>query len=197
MNIAVAAHPDDIEFGMGATLSQLQHVACIVSFQCNDERKKEVVASLRILGVDPTNIYFTSSSEPRGLVAEYDILLSKLNPVRVFTHFSGDSHQEHAIVHQCALAALRRFPKTTCLVWENNQPGSMTMESFSPRVFVPVTPDSINKKLDALRQHYSQMKKYDTSSLFTFLTDKARSNGFLCGSHYAEAFFPIKLVLEL
>ena len=197
MNVAIAAHPDDIEFGMGATVSQLPSVACILSFQCSDSRKEEARKSLRILGVKSENIYFTSSSEPRGLVAEYDALLSQLHPVRVFTHFSGDSHQEHKIVHQCALAAMRRFPEVTCLVWENNQPGSMTMETFSPRVFIPVSQESVAKKLESLRQHYSQMKKYDTDSLFAYLEHRAKINGFLCGSSFAEAFFPIKLVIEL
>lgn len=197
MNIAIAAHPDDIEFGMGATLARLETVACILSFQCTESRKQEAVSSLTILGVHPDNIYFTTSSDHRGLVAEYDAILSTLNPIRVFTHFSGDSHQEHKLVHQCALAALRRFPSTTCLVWENNQPGSMTMDAFSPRVFIPVTAEGVAKKMDSLRQHYSQMKKYDTETLFAYLEHKAKSNGFLCGSLCAEAFFPVKLVLEV
>jgi LmbE family N-acetylglucosaminyl deacetylase len=196
MNLAVAAHPDDIEFGMGATISTLRNFTCILSFQCNELRREEARASLVKLGVAHNSIFFTQSADPRNLIKEYDQLFSKIQPSRVFSHFYGDSHQEHRLVYDCVTSALRKFPKTSYLLWENNQPGATTHEIFNPRIFIPVNHENMLAKLEALTENVSQMKKYDTASLFSFLWNKAQTNGYLCGVRYAEAFLPIKYVLE-
>jgi LmbE family N-acetylglucosaminyl deacetylase len=195
--VLFAAHPDDIEFGMGGTLTRLHDVVCVLSFQCDMSRRLEAARALARLGVSSDRILYTTATQPRDLVAEYDRILETFRPMRVFTHFYGDSHQEHRLVYECALAALRRMPATTCLLWENIQPGALTHESFSGRVFVPLDADALDAKLGALREHTSQLAKYDTSRLLEFLRQKATTNGYLCGSPYAEVFFPVKFVLEL
>jgi LmbE family N-acetylglucosaminyl deacetylase len=197
ITLVVAAHPDDIEFGMGAVVAGLTNPVCVLSFQCTPARREEALRAFKHLGVSSDHVHFTSGSSYRELIAEYDVLFKAIQPDRVFTHFYGDSHQEHRLVYDCVIASLRSFPAASCLVWENNQPGAMTQETFSPRVFFPVSQEHMNAKIAALREHESQMKKYDTEQLFPFLYHAARRNGYLCGSIYAEAFFPIKLVLKL
>lgn len=193
--LIIAAHPDDVEFGMGGTLTLLHDVICVLSFQCSPLRREEAVRALGALGV--SRIRYTTATTPRELVAEYDAIVEEVAPVRVFTHFYGDSHQEHRLVYDCVLAALRRTPRVTCLLWENIQPGALTHESFQGRIFVPLTPSAIEAKLTALLEHTSQLVKYDRSRLFDFLRQKAATNGYLCGAPYAEIFFPVKLVLKL
>jgi len=196
-SVIFAAHPDDIEFGMGGTLTRLSDVVCVLSFQCDLSRRDEAARALGRLGVSPDRLVYTTATVARELIAEYDRIVERYRPVRVFTHFYGDSHQEHRLVYDCALAALRRTPETTCLLWENIQPGALTHESFAGRVFVPLTSEAVDAKLDALRDHKSQLAKYDASRLLDFLRQKAVTNGYVCGSPYAEVFFPVKLVLKL
>lgn len=193
--LVIAAHPDDIEFGMGGTLSQLESVVCVLSFQCSPARREEAARALGHLGV--SQIRYTSATTPRELVADYDALVKEFAPIRVFTHFYGDSHQEHRLVYDCVLAALRHTPRVSCLLWENIQPGALTHEAFQGRVFVPLSSCAMEAKFTALREHTSQLQKYDVLRLFDFLRQKAATNGYLCGSPYAEVFFPVKLVLEL
>jgi len=197
MHIAIAAHPDDIEFGMGALISMLPNPICIVSFQCQPHRQEEARRALGHLGVEPSRVFFTSATTHRGLIAEYDVLLADIQPTHVYTHFYGDSHQEHRIVYDCVLSALRLHPAASCLVWENNQPGGVTHQSFSSRIFLPVTEEAFAAKCMALSEHTSQMQKYDVPKLFRFLRNKAETNGYLCGSNLAESFNPIKLILKL
>lgn len=197
MNLVIAAHPDDIEFGMGATLIQLERCVCVISFQCTEMRQKEAIVSLSKLGISSENILFTNAINHRDLISEYDLLFLKFQPTHVFTHFFGDSHQEHKMVYDCVISALRKFPNTNCLLWENNQPGSMTHETFSSRIFIPVQREHMERKINALTEHFSQMKKYNTEQLFEYLWNKSKINGYLCGSLYAEAFFPIKYIIKL
>lgn len=197
MQIAIAAHPDDIEFGMGGVISLLKDVACIISFQCTPQRQIEAIRALNMLGVSSENVYFTKGTTHRDIISEYDSIFKKLNPLRVFTHFYGDSHQEHRIVYDCVISALRKFPSTDCFLWENNQPGAMTHETFAKRIFIPIRASHLESKLNALSEHYTQMEKYEKEKLFGFLRKQAEVNGYMCGTELAEAFFPIKCVMKL
>lgn len=199
--LVFSAHPDDVEFGMGSTISKFTKmnipVSIVISFFFNSERRQEAILSLSKLGVRDINIFFTSGKDHRDIVSEYDSIISNVIPTNIFTHFYGDSHQEHKIVYECAITTLRKLPTTSCLLWENNQPGAHTHEKFSPIIYVSVDRSDFDAKISSLMCHETQMKKYNTDLLFKFLEHKALINGYNCGSVFAEVFFPIKMIMEL
>ena len=201
MNVLVfSAHPDDVEFGMGATVSKLTkmniHVTIVISFFFTHQRMDEARNSLSKLGVNKDNIIFTSGTSHRDIISEYDGIVERVSPNYVFTHFYGDSHQEHKIVYECCVTTLRKLPHASCLVWENNQPGAPTHNIFSPIIYLSVDTTDMVSKIEALKSHVTQMKKYNTDSLFKFLYDKASIHGYNSGSMFAEVFSPIKMIMK-
>ena len=179
---------------MGGTLCQIPNTHVVISFFFSEARKDEARRSLAHLRVPETNIHFTTSKNPRELVSEQDTLMNEIRPVRVFTHFYGDSHQEHRCVQESAVAATRKNSEISVFLWENNQPGARTHELFKPVVYNPIEESELECKIAALREHESQMVKYDTSRLYSFLKDKARIRGQECGHVQAEVFEPLKVV---
>jgi len=100
--LAMGAHFDDIEIGMGGTL--LKHIennskiymAVLNSDEFRtgkiDERKKEQLESLKIMGLNKKNLMlFTSNEKEADIISKLD----KLKPDVVYTHYIKDTHQDH------------------------------------------------------------------------------------------------------
>ena len=119
--LVFGAHPDDLEIGMGGTISKLitlgynviMVIATLPNFTSSDkkdERKLEAKASATILGcstpkfldLPPEDIVFG-----RRMVSLIDSLIKKYNTSTVFTQWIGDSHQDHQILTQSVIAASR------------------------------------------------------------------------------------------
>jgi len=100
--LAIGAHFDDVEFGMGGTL--LRHaenkdkIYVIISnsdeFRTGDidERKKEQLNSLKTMGLSGEDLLlFTAKDNEKDIISELD----KLKPDVVYTHYIKDTHQDH------------------------------------------------------------------------------------------------------
>ena len=55
------------------------------------------------------------------MTKQLDILFKKLNPTSIFTHFKGDSHQEHKTVCDISISCSRNI-NCNIYMWENTFP---------------------------------------------------------------------------
>jgi LmbE family N-acetylglucosaminyl deacetylase len=199
--LAIGAHPDDIELGVGGTLAQLRAagarvVMAIVSVPCEFEaRRAEAVEGARILGAElrllldggPHRVEDVKHYE---LVALIDALVKELRPAALLAHGPTDFHRDHVIVHSACLPAQRldffdffAYNPTVC------RPVPVP---FHPRAYVDITP-SIELKMRAISAHASQFK--DRGLGLELYRDIARLNGRMVGVEYAEGLEVVRVLL--
>lgn len=165
--VAIAAHPDDVELGMGATLRLLHEMGVetyvIVLTRDRDEanaecRYEEAKQAAIHLGLTKPPLFASfidgSLSCHAGSVSKVREIIATLpEPDLVFTHTSSDSHNDHRAANEITRAAFRQKCILCFAV-----PNSLELTGFNPELFVTV-PDSIwETKLDAINSHKSQAR---------------------------------------
>lgn len=158
--VAVGAHPDDVEIGMGATLlahraagDQVVIVTMSVGARGGDAqvRAAESQAAADRLGARLFLFDLPDTAIPSGhpTIELIENVLREVRPDLVYTHSAHDTHQDHRAVHEAVLVAARNVATIACF-----QSPSATME-FRPNRFVDVS-DHVTAKLDLLAAFASQ-----------------------------------------
>lgn len=181
----VGAHPDDIEFGCGGTVSKLVSEGhnCIFIVATNGDqgslnldskelakvRKKEAIESAKTLGVHKVEFL----NLPDGLTKftfQHKIklieMIRKYKPNSIFTHSKFDHHPDHEIIHRLTIAAI----KSAHGPWFKEASGSPHQvdsiygyEVWNPineyQLSVNIT-EHFDKKNEALSKHQSQTMDY-------------------------------------
>ncbi|MFZ0317043.1 MAG: PIG-L family deacetylase, partial [Nitrososphaeraceae archaeon] len=165
--IAFGAHPDDLEIGMGGTITKLSAmgynvqpvIATLPNFVKSDTkegRKSESMLSAKVMGCK-SPIFLDLSPEQmvfgRKLVTLIDCLITEHKPDSVFTQWYGDSHQDHQILTSSVISACRN--QNNLFMYETTIPGGITENSFRPQLFVDIT-ETIDIKKNALECFQSQ-----------------------------------------
>lgn len=199
--LAIGAHPDDLEIGLGGTLAKLAglgaHVIMtVVSVPKDFEvRVREAKLGAAILGCElrvlfpdgPRRIEDIKTSE---LVGALDQLVQECNPAAVFTHSSADFHNDHLLVHNACLPIQRRarfdffsYHPTNCYPVPVN---------FHPKAYVDIS-DTIETKMHSITAHASQFqgRGLDTEIYREF----AHVQGRIIGAGYAEGVDVMRMVL--
>ncbi|WP_315094638.1 response regulator [uncultured Cellulomonas sp.] len=141
--LAVGAHPDDVEIGVGATLASHRAagdtvvILTLSSGAIGGEvqlRRHEALASAGIIGA---RLYLHDFEDTRldpatGLISTIEALVREVSPTVVYTHSEHDRHQDHRAVRQAVDVAARQVPSFACF-----QSPSSTID-FRPSRFVPV-----------------------------------------------------------
>ena len=200
--LAIGAHPDDIEFGCGASLLRLREEGCdtygliltagLAGFASNEDpdlRLQEARASAKRLALNEVFIHDfpdTNLAEHKDRIKQViEDTVKQLKPDIIFTHNDHDVHSDHRTVHDATREAARGA--YTILSYENPN----TPPSFKPNYFLDVG-GYINDKISALAKHKSQADKTYTAP------DVVRSNAGFRGSQakvqYAEAFECIRVL---
>ncbi|GEL94100.1 response regulator [Cellulomonas composti] len=141
--LAIGAHPDDVEIGVGATLAA--HAAAgdqVVILTLSggavggdaQARRHEALTSAAVIGA---RLYLHDFADTRldpagGLITTIEETIAEVGATVVYTHSARDRHQDHRAVHQAADVAARRVASFACY-----QSPSSTVE-FAPTRFVPV-----------------------------------------------------------
>lgn len=141
--LAIGAHPDDVEIGVGGLLAAHRaagDAVVILTLSRGDRggnaehRQHESLAAAELIGarlfledLDDTRI---SPADPTVSIIER--VVGEVSPTVVYTHSQHDRHQDHRAVHQAASVATRRVPTIACY-----QSPSATVE-FHPNRFVPI-----------------------------------------------------------
>ncbi len=160
--LAIGAHPDDVEIGVGGIL--LRHRAAgdsvniltLTGGEAGGEpgvRGREAEHAAELLGARlfHTDLEDTSLSVSDGgvMIGAISDVIREVEPTVIYTHTLLDVHQDHRNVHRGTLVAARGVPRIFCY-----QAPSTTVE-FQPTRFMAID-DFIDRKLEVIRAYASQ-----------------------------------------
>ncbi|WP_135606650.1 PIG-L deacetylase family protein [Methanococcoides sp. NM1] len=201
--LAIGAHADDVEIDCGGTVAK--HVesgdnvillvmaeSSYTSYNGEVLRTKEEAAleealGAKILGVELINLGFKTKEVPYSsesveainrVIDEYDI-------DTIYTHWSYDTHQDHRRTTQAVISAARYV--NNIFMYEPEYPAGRSYMGFRNQYYVDIS-STFDKKMEALKQHKSQVDKYGEDFFLRAVEAKARHRGYEIRSDYAECF---------
>lgn len=199
--IAIGAHPDDLEIGLGGTLAKLRRdgarvIMVVASIPKDfDVRSAEAKRGAEILNCElkflmpegPKRIEDIKTCELVGLL---DDVIREYEPAAVFTHSSADFHNDHLLIYNACLPTQRlayfdlfSYHPTNC------RPVPI---AFHPKAYVDIT-DTIDAKMHSITAHASQFggRGLDTEMYREF----AHVQGRMIGVPYAEGLDVVRMLL--
>jgi len=214
MNVmAIGAHPDDIEFGCSGTL--IRHIkkgdnvvyVCMTNtesksgttgdvLRTNDELFDEVKCATDKMGIKITEFLdFKDLHVPFSFdsVSTLDGLIQKHKIDTIYTHWAGDSNQDHISTFKSTMAAARYVRNVYC--YEQIPIPRLTENEMTINYYVDIS-DHMEDKIQVAECHGSQIKKYkkigfDVPNRLRVL---AEFRGIQANCKYAEGFHIIKKV---
>jgi LmbE family N-acetylglucosaminyl deacetylase len=190
--LAIGAHPDDLELGVGGTLARLvqagAHVVMAVVSVPSDYavRSAEARRAAEILGCE-LRILMDGGSRRIEDVKHYQLVgmldeqVRELAPAAVITHSASEVHRDHVSVYNASVSAQRlrffdffTYHPTMC------RPVPVP---FHPRAYVDVS-DTIDAKIAAIDAHTSQFSGRGLDA--EMYREHARLQGRMAGVRYAE-----------
>lgn len=141
--LAVGAHPDDVEIGVGGILASHRAAGDSVTILTlsrggkggsADDRQHESLAAAEMLGArlfleDLADTEITNTGPTVQIIER---VVNEVNPTIVYTHSAHDRHQDHRAVHEATLVATRTVRTVACF-----QSPSSTVD-FRPSRFVSI-----------------------------------------------------------
>jgi LmbE family N-acetylglucosaminyl deacetylase len=201
--LAIGAHPDDIEFGCGGSLSkysQRGHQLFLLvmtgggSGAPSETRMAEQTAARAILGAE--EIFWggyqdTHLGVDTEMIKKIESVIAAVKPEFIFCHFPDDTHQDHRHLAQAIMSATRYIRNV--LFYEGP-----TTQNFNPQVYVDIS-DTLDTKLEALRAHRSQVMKTNIEDLSIIEVARSCANfrGIQGRVKYAEAFHSLRLFINI
>lgn len=196
--LALAAHPDDLELGCGATLAKLAaggaRIRAVVLSDGGrggeQDRCAESREALASLGVQ--EVFFHRFQDTRfhealnGLIECLEKHVAETVPDRVYTMFDGDRHQDHRAVYDASIVACRSVPQLLGYETPSSYP------NFVPRVFEPVDA-FMDRKVAAIKMHTSQAARLYMQEVKILAA--AHFRGVQVDLGQSEGFIPYKMVL--
>jgi LmbE family N-acetylglucosaminyl deacetylase len=157
----------------------------------SEERCREAADGARTLGADLAVLYRDQPCRVEDvpmhrLVGRFDALVAETRPGLVITHSARDLHWDHRLVHHATVSSLRRTP-CDLLAFLSSPEMNAHCHSIG-QCFADIT-ETIEKKLEAIAAHKTQMPKVDLESA----RDLARAMGRICGVPYAESFEVLRM----
>lgn len=201
--LCIGAHPDDIEIGMGGTISKLttlgNRVVMLVFANTDmkniNERCKEARLSADHLNAEIEIIKISSEElqKNRLLVGKLDQCLEKYSPHSVYTHWIHDSHQDHQLISRATISSLRKN-KCSLYMYEETIPGGITPHSFKAQLYIDIE-NHIDNKITAIKLHSSQIKSHNEENIWIYgIKGRAQYRGYQINSKFAEAFQVVKAI---
>jgi len=159
--LAVGAHPDDVEIGVGGILAAHRaagDTVVILTLSRGSrggdvaDRQHEALASADLLGARLflEDLVDTEITNTGPTVAIIERVVNEVAPTIVYTHTAHDRHQDHRAVHEATLVATRAVRMVACF-----QSPSSTVD-FRPSRFVSID-GFIDQKLALLECFASQV----------------------------------------
>jgi LmbE family N-acetylglucosaminyl deacetylase len=211
--LAIGAHPDDIEFGCFGTLRKHieagDNVTLVVMTKSDVKDAytqettrdanislQEAINAANILGspeliigdFEDTRIPFDNTS-----VAFLEKIIKQRNIDTVYTHWAGDTHQDHINTLSSTMAAARLVKNVLC--YEQVPLPRITTVYPVANYYVDIT-DMMDYKLHGCEAHKSQIDKFNKHGfdMLDNVLTLAKFRGNQCGVKYAEAFNILKMV---
>jgi len=204
--LVLAPHTDDGELGCGGTISKLTASGADVYYMvfsvCTrslppgfepDTLTKEVTKATEKLGIPKENLIIHDYdvrvfNENRQSILEDMIKFrNQFKPDLVFLPANTDIHQDHEVISK---EGIRAFKNINILGYEmpwNNL-------SFNTSCFSKLSENTIQKKIEALKEYKSQKHRPYFNEVF--IRSLAYTRGVQIGANYAEAFEVIRWIWE-
>lgn len=195
----IGAHPDDVELGCGALLSNIAGKAEIMCVTLSDNQRNPALAglveehysSMAILGIPKEAVkveQFETRNFPRDRqqILEYLYELNgRFHPELVFVHTQADIHQDHKVVTE---EALRTFRGVSVLGFDVLR----SSYGFFPHFLAEVNEEDVERKLNALSAYetYGNRYYFDPEVIRSTLI----RHGALAEKRYAEGFDILRIV---
>jgi LmbE family N-acetylglucosaminyl deacetylase len=211
--LAIGAHPDDLEFGCVGTLVKHKlrddNVTIVVmskgdikdAFSGNILRSKsesvlETKCSAEVLGLDLIHLSYEDTKVPFSVdsISSLEKIIKGKDIDTIYTHWGGDTHQDHINTLKSTLAAARTVKNVLC--YEQIPIPRVSINYPIANYYVDIS-DVMDEKIEACKCHKSQLKKYLDSGfdMIDSLYVLARYRGNQAGVKYAEAFDLLKMVV--
>lgn len=203
--LALGAHPDDIEFGCGASLIRFARAGHEVDLYVATYgelggdpavRKREQEDSAAFIGA--RNLFWGGYPDCHlplmaELVAGVEEVIKEVNPEYIFVHNIEDTHQDHRFLASATTSATRYIPNF--LFYEGP-----TTVNFFPNVYIDID-GFVDKKLELLKMHTSQVSKVNVNmpdiSVVDIAASTARFRGIQGRMKIAEAFKSLRLFIDI
>jgi LmbE family N-acetylglucosaminyl deacetylase len=205
--LAIGAHLDDAEIGCGGSITraveQGHEVKLLVLsdssyerydgtvFRTVEEGLEEGPKAAAILGVQDLEVLdFPTKDVPfhSSVIEAMEERIDAFRPDVLLSHWPFDTHQAHRNTGLSTLSAARYY--TSLLMYEPMMPAGRSFVGFRPQVYVDIS-GQIERKLEALRAHVSQLRKYGDVWIQA-VESRCRLRGFEMGTQYAEAFEAVR-----
>jgi LmbE family N-acetylglucosaminyl deacetylase/CheY-like chemotaxis protein len=157
--LAIGAHPDDVEIGVGGIL--LRHVArgdgvhllTLTGVEERGERADEQRKAAKLIGARliQRDLQDTLGSDGGATIAAITAAVDEVGPDIIYTHTDRDSQQDHRNVHRATLVAARGVPRVYCY-----QSPSSTID-FRPTRFVAIDA-FVDRKVEVIGAYGSQVE---------------------------------------
>lgn len=212
----IAPHPDDEVLGCGGTIAK--HVRegnevylCIVtkpyppewSEEEIDERRKEVFAASKILGIKhlhflelPTvKLDTIPQKELNDKVAQ---VIEKVKPQVLYIPHQGDLNKDHQIVFQSVMVAIRPRSDSTLkkvlsyeTLSETEWAAPGITNAFIPNIYVDIS-QTLGSKLKAMQEYRRELKRFPHPRSLQAISNLAKLRGSTIGVKAAEAFMLVR-----
>jgi len=192
--LIIAAHIDDIEMGMGATLSQIKkYDPFIVVFSDKSNQypewnlREEMKNSMAVLGLNYIQHDYTIDDFDNNRKQIRDKIYSHRGYDVVFSNSPLSQHMDHRIIGE-SVADI--FLETTVLYWEDIRSGQHEKINF----WNPINPAQLATKYRMMDCYGSQkaLRHYFTEDAIATM---ARFRGGQIKQNYAESFEVGRIVL--
>jgi LmbE family N-acetylglucosaminyl deacetylase len=225
MNVLViGAHPDDEILGPGGTLVKhkmngddiyscilCEHVTARKNKPEHKEFLKQVHEAANIIGIKDT-MFFDFPNIKMNVIPMLDLVQSieksivKFKPEVVYTHHVGDLNDDHKIVFNATMAAIRLperrnikelptnlIKEVLCYEVPSSTEWSAPLPEFvfRPNVFVNIN-ETFELKIKAIQQYVEIVKEYPHPRSIENLEALAKYRGAQSGFGLAEAFMLVR-----
>lgn len=208
--LVIGAHPDDIEFGMGATLSKHilrgDEVSVVILTDGDrdlygyhiksDTRRQETKEALRILGYKKKIIFLNlpTIEVEQQIIIIIEREIKQFKPDRIYTNSKNDRHQDHRNCCDVVLSAGRYVNEILLFEVYSSFP------EFLPKYISNFSEELLLLKIKAIRCFRSQFENMETinkivesiaikNSLYTYGRQTNKIS-------YSEAFEIVRMVKE-
>ena len=218
--LIIAPHPDDEIIGVGGTIAKRTTAGddvyvCVMTKGCEPLFSSDSVNQVRTeckkadlsLGVKET-IFFDFPAAMLETVPRYKLndaivkVIQRVKPDEVYLPHRGDMQQDHKMVVDAAMVALRpKYEHVVKRIYayetlsETGWDIPNTVNEFIPTVYEDIS-DTLEKKLDAMRIFRSQLADYPAARSLGAIEALAKYRGATVNMMAAEAFTLIREIKE-
>lgn len=208
--LVIAPHADDEVLGCGGLIARMRRlnldVQILIVNPEHNTRIEEASISGTFLNVE--KIFFgrpypdgLDTVPQKYLIGLIENAINTFKPEAVAIPDLGASHQDHRAVAQAAISACRPSGMTSLyrppivLAWEEAADAWAPRPMQTPGLTITLDKSDIDKKIDAMLTHRSQVRSYPSERSIEAIEALSRVRGTQAGVEYGEAYNVLRWLL--